>query len=68
MLLVYGRCNKNSRQSAEMYADQYTGRYQPPYTHFIKIDKLLINHGVYSVKVFNNGPIYDLQMLFGLSK
>ncbi|KAL4131065.1 hypothetical protein QTP88_008416 [Uroleucon formosanum] len=25
MLLIYGKCNRNSRQSAKMYAEQYPG-------------------------------------------
>lgn len=51
MLLIYGKCDRNSRQSARMYAEQYPGRYHPPYTFFIKIEQLLINHGAFSVKV-----------------
>jgi len=57
MLLIYGRCNRNSRQSAKMYAEQYPGRYHPPHTLFIKIEKLLINHGAFSVKGVRNQQI-----------
>lgn len=45
MLLIYKLCNINSCQPAEMYVEKYPGKYHPLYTHFIKIEKLLINHG-----------------------
>uniref|UniRef100_A0A2S2R929 DUF4817 domain-containing protein n=1 Tax=Sipha flava TaxID=143950 RepID=A0A2S2R929_9HEMI len=57
MLLIYDKCNRNSRQSAKIYAEQYLGRYHPPHKLFIEIEKLLIDHGAFSVKIARNQQI-----------
>jgi hypothetical protein len=58
-----------------MYAEKYLVRYHPPHTLFIKIQKLLINHGSYSVKIVckqpriknNNNENVELQVLIYIS-
>jgi hypothetical protein len=56
-LLIYGRRNRNYFQSVKTYTEQYPDRYHPPHPLFIKIEKLLFNHGAFSVKVVHNQQI-----------
>lgn len=43
-----------------MYAEQLPGRNYPPHTLFIEIEKLLTNHGAFSVKVVRKQQIWNL--------
>jgi len=45
LLLVYGKCNRNARETIRMYAWQYPDRYHPHYTFVQKLEKSLIENG-----------------------
>lgn len=45
MLLIFGECNRNSRQAAELYAQRYPERYQPAHNYVLRIVESLRNKG-----------------------
>jgi len=37
VLLVYGECQRNSRNAARLYAERYPEQYHPPHNYFHRI-------------------------------
>jgi hypothetical protein len=48
MLLIYGECQKNSRNTARVYAEWYPNRYHPPHNFFVRIEMSLREHGQFT--------------------
>jgi len=54
MLLVYGECQRNSRNAARLYAERYPERYHPPHNCFVRIESSLRNSGELPARQGNN--------------
>lgn len=45
MLLVYGECQRNSRNAVRLYAERYPKQYHPPHSYFLRIESSLRDSG-----------------------
>ncbi|XP_060855227.1 uncharacterized protein LOC132932896 [Metopolophium dirhodum] len=45
LILIFGECNRNSRQAARVYADRYPNRYHPHHNYVVRLLRGLSENG-----------------------